>query len=40
MKINIVIDDELVAEALKVSGIKTKRELITLLSFQGKNLKS
>jgi len=28
MRTNIVLDDELVAEAARVSGIKTKRELV------------
>ena len=28
MRTNIVIDDELMAEALRVSGIKTKREAV------------
>lgn len=28
MRTNIVIDDELIAEALKLSKLKTKRELI------------
>ena len=28
MRTNIVIDDRLMAEALKVSGLKTKREAV------------
>ena len=28
MRTNIVIDDELMAEAMKVSGCKTKREVV------------
>lgn len=28
MRTNIVLDDELVAEAARLSGIKTKRELV------------
>lgn len=28
MRTNVVLDDELVAEALKLTGLKTKRELI------------
>lgn len=30
MRTNIEIDDELMAEALKVSGAKTKREVVEL----------
>lgn len=30
MRTNIVIDDELMDEALKVTGIKTKKELVEL----------
>jgi len=30
MRTNIVIDDSLIAEALKVSGLKTKKEVIEL----------
>jgi Arc/MetJ family transcription regulator len=30
MRTNIVIDDELMAEALRVSGVKTKREAVDL----------
>ncbi len=29
MRTNIVLDDELVSEARKISGIQTKKELIT-----------
>lgn len=28
MRTNVVLDDELVAEAMRLTGIKTKRELI------------
>jgi Arc/MetJ family transcription regulator len=28
MRTNIVIDDELMAEAIKVSGLKTKKEVV------------
>jgi Arc/MetJ family transcription regulator len=30
MRTNIVIDDELVKEAMELTGIKTKRELVNL----------
>ena len=30
MRTNIVIDDALIAEALRVSGLKTKREAVEL----------
>lgn len=30
MRTNIVIDDKLMAEAIKVSGAKTKREVVEL----------
>lgn len=30
MRTNIVIDDELMAEALRVTGVKTKREAVEL----------
>jgi len=30
MRTNIVIDSELMEEALKVSGLQTKREVVTL----------
>lgn len=30
MRTNIVIDDELMAEALKASGAKTKREVVEM----------
>ena len=30
MRTNIVIDDQLVADAMKLSGIKTKREVVEL----------
>ncbi len=30
MRTNIVIDDELIKEALKLTGIKTKREVVEL----------
>ena len=29
MRTNIVLDDELVAEAARLSGIKTKKDLVT-----------
>jgi Arc/MetJ family transcription regulator len=30
MRTNIVIDDKLMADALKVSGVRTKREVVEL----------
>ena len=30
MRTNIVIDDQLVADAMKLSGVKTKREVVEL----------
>ena len=30
MRTNIVIDDKLVADAMKLSGVKTKREVVEL----------
>jgi Arc/MetJ family transcription regulator len=30
MRTNIVLDDKLVAEAFKVTGVRTKRELVSL----------
>ncbi|AST57341.1 hypothetical protein Thert_01261 [Thermoanaerobacterium thermosaccharolyticum] len=30
MRTNIIIDDELIKEALKITGIKTKKEIVNI----------